>query len=134
MLSFFFFLMIRRPPRSTLFPYTTLFRSALGQRALVGKVAMDEPSQCPPYYKDGSAAEGIAETARFIDWLRQHPDNAQQRVLPVITPRFIPSCTDELLRGLGDLAGRTGAHVQTHCSESDWAHAHVLERQGRTDA
>src|SRR5438552_14301206 len=27
-LSFFFFLMIRRPPRSTLFPYTTLFRSA----------------------------------------------------------------------------------------------------------
>src|SRR6266511_4434450 len=27
-LFFFFFLMIRRPPRSTLFPYTTLFRSA----------------------------------------------------------------------------------------------------------
>src|SRR5258705_9883320 len=30
---FFFFLMIRRPPRSTLFPYTTLFRShRMGQR------------------------------------------------------------------------------------------------------
>src|SRR3712207_7758487 len=29
-LSFFFFLMIRRPPRSTLFPYTTLFRSPDG--------------------------------------------------------------------------------------------------------
>src|SRR5215475_14615456 len=29
---FFFFLMIRRPPRSTLFPYTTLFRSAQGGR------------------------------------------------------------------------------------------------------
>src|SRR5574342_1002138 len=27
LLCFFFFLMIRRPPRSTLFPYTTLFRS-----------------------------------------------------------------------------------------------------------
>src|SRR3989441_2987956 len=27
----FFFLMIRRPPRSTLFPYTTLFRSCLGR-------------------------------------------------------------------------------------------------------
>src|SRR3712207_7680903 len=26
---YFFFLMIRRPPRSTLFPYTTLFRSAI---------------------------------------------------------------------------------------------------------
>src|SRR5256885_12084040 len=30
---FFFFLMIRRPPRSTLFPYTTLFRSLLGHPA-----------------------------------------------------------------------------------------------------
>src|SRR6478672_12205512 len=29
----FFFLMIRRPPRSTLFPYTTLFRSPRGSRA-----------------------------------------------------------------------------------------------------
>src|SRR5260221_1530577 len=28
--ALFFFLMIRRPPRSTLFPYTTLFRSELG--------------------------------------------------------------------------------------------------------
>src|SRR2546421_7098016 len=31
----FFFLMIRRPPRSTLFPYTTLFRSPLAVRELV---------------------------------------------------------------------------------------------------
>src|SRR5258708_24873826 len=32
-LLFFFFLMIRRPPRSTLFPYTTLFRSAVSENA-----------------------------------------------------------------------------------------------------
>src|SRR5688572_16473083 len=30
-MTLFFFLMIRRPPRSTLFPYTTLFRSLFGQ-------------------------------------------------------------------------------------------------------
>src|SRR5256885_8748723 len=35
MLSFFFFLMIRRPPRSTLFPYTTLFRSLLPRPQLL---------------------------------------------------------------------------------------------------
>src|SRR5256885_10896591 len=35
---FFFFLMIRRPPRSTLFPYTTLFRSPPGRtRACRGR-------------------------------------------------------------------------------------------------
>src|ERR1039458_8723230 len=38
-LVFFFFLMIRRPPRSTLFPYTTLFRSDI-------VVAIQHPS-CP---------------------------------------------------------------------------------------
>src|SRR2546422_9319912 len=32
---FFFFLMIRRPPRSTLFPYTTLFRSLAGKATLI---------------------------------------------------------------------------------------------------
>src|SRR2546427_11957196 len=34
---FFFFLMIRRPPRSTLFPYTTLFRSHARWRARAGR-------------------------------------------------------------------------------------------------
>src|SRR2546422_1709290 len=37
----FFFLMIRRPPRSTLFPYTTLFRSRVGLGASRSKVALD---------------------------------------------------------------------------------------------
>src|SRR3712207_7357611 len=36
--------MIRRPPRSTLFPYTTLFRSLL--LALVGRVAVRQPRRC----------------------------------------------------------------------------------------
>src|SRR5690242_21878951 len=40
-LSFFFFLMIRRPPRSTLFPYTTLFRSCQ-LRNVVGQVVGEE--------------------------------------------------------------------------------------------
>src|SRR2546430_11016478 len=38
---FFFFLMIRRPPRSTLFPYTTLFRSATA--------AFEEAPPKPPF-------------------------------------------------------------------------------------
>src|SRR6478609_11367021 len=37
---FFFFLMIRRPPRSTLFPYTTLFRSATDANAPRRKAMM----------------------------------------------------------------------------------------------
>src|SRR2546430_10046480 len=42
---YFFFLMIRRPPRSTLFPYTTLFRSRSAARALRARgVAGGEPA------------------------------------------------------------------------------------------
>src|SRR5216683_7469451 len=44
---FFFFLMIRRPPRSTLFPYTTLFRS---------RGRLDQA-------QDGSAGRGLAAAA-----------------------------------------------------------------------
>src|SRR5690606_41974456 len=42
----FFFLMIRRPPRSTLFPYTTLFRSfQAGQFLALGRHALQRPAQ-----------------------------------------------------------------------------------------
>src|SRR5690554_7052053 len=40
----FFFLMIRRPPRSTLFPYTTLFRS--GNEAKGSSCGLRSPVQC----------------------------------------------------------------------------------------
>src|SRR5882757_8494057 len=43
-LLFVFFLMIGRPPRSTLFPYTTLFRSRTGRHApAVGRAARGDP-------------------------------------------------------------------------------------------
>src|SRR3989442_8267515 len=44
---FFFFLMIRRPPRSTLFPYTTLFRSVLDPRTGTALVSpLRSPQTC----------------------------------------------------------------------------------------
>src|SRR2546425_4555630 len=48
-LSFFFFLMIRRPPRSTLFPYTTLFRSM--------KARLDA-ANCPLSYRSRARKAG----------------------------------------------------------------------------
>jgi guanine deaminase len=103
-----------------------------GQRALVGKVAMDNRSVCPDYYRDDSADAALGETRAFIDYVRSHPDNAGL-VEPVVTPRFIPSCTDPLLDGLGAIARECECAVQTHCSESDWEHDYVLARHGVTD-
>ena len=104
-----------------------------GQRAFVGRVAMDDPDGCPDYYRDQDAATAVKDTADFIDQLRTLPGNHEGQVEPIITPRFIPACSDDALKGLGKLAAEKGVAIQTHCSESDWAHSHVLERCGVTD-
>ena len=104
-----------------------------GQRAVIGKVAMDNPDQCPDYYRDATAQDSLQGSRNIIDYIRSHPDNGPGMVQPAVTPRFIPSCSDETLEGLGRLAAETGAHVLTHCSESDWEHGYVLERHGMTD-
>src|SRR3954464_6199773 len=49
--SLVFFLMIRRPPRSTLFPYTTLFRSQLKEAPLPVHVAREKATG-PLYFPD----------------------------------------------------------------------------------
>src|SRR5256885_12469408 len=54
--------MIRRPPRCTLFPYTTLFRSSGGISPAVGKVAAGEHAEVAPVAVGGVAAgRGKAE-------------------------------------------------------------------------
>jgi guanine deaminase len=103
------------------------------QRALIGRVAMDNIQQCPAYYRDASAEGAESDTRRFIEYVRSMHGNGSSLIRPVITPRFIPSCSDELLARLGALARETGCYVQTHCSESDWEHRYVLQRCGKTD-
>lgn len=105
-----------------------------GQRALIGKVAMDVPEQCPDYYRDASPQASIDATEQFIEALQHLPGNSNGLVHPVITPRFIPTCSDQALAGLGALAQKYQCHVQTHCSESDWEHQFVKERCGKHDA
>ena len=99
-----------------------------GQRALVGKVAMDDPQQCPDFYRDAGASAAAADTRVFIERLAGLQQDGDRLVHPAITPRFVPSCTDALLQELGRIAHQTGCHVQTHCSESDWARDYVQER------
>src|SRR3989449_4339003 len=61
---FFFFLMIRRPPRSTLFPYTTLFRSA--QRGQIPAKDVETPlvgseAACQRCDRPGAGSDGGEE-------------------------------------------------------------------------
>ncbi|XP_062985406.1 guanine deaminase isoform X1 [Elgaria multicarinata webbii] len=84
-----------------------------GQRAFVGKVCMDH-NEIFPEYKE-TTTESIKETERFVRGVlgKKYP-----RVHPIVTPRFGPSCTEELLSNLGNLAKTHDIHVQSHISES----------------
>ena len=105
-----------------------------GQRSLVGKVVMDNPEQCPDYYRDQDTATALRETEEFIIEVQKLNEQTKQGVYPVVTPRFIPSCTDEALQGLSALAAKYNTHIQSHCSESDWQHEFSIERYGKNDA
>lgn len=95
-------------------PATELLMDLLeesGLVALVGKVNMDR--DCPDGLRE--TAEGsAAETRRWLE----ETAGAYTRVGPILTPRFIPSCTDPLLDALGDIAAETGLPVQSHLSEN----------------
>ncbi|WML26464.1 guanine deaminase [Neobacillus sp. OS1-33] len=105
-----------------------------GQRGLVGKVVMDNPEQNPDYYRDADTKTALADTEEFILAVNKLAKSAKQGVYPVVTPRFIPSCTDDALKGLGELAEKYDTYVQSHCSESDWEHGYVKNRLGKNDA
>ncbi len=104
-----------------------------GQRAIIGKVVMDNTDQCPDYYRDASTQAAIDGTSEFLEYVKNHGKNIENKVNVAVTPRFIPSCTDEALNALGDLASSHSSYIQTHCSESDWEHNYVIERCGKSD-
>lgn len=81
-----------------------------GMYAFSGKINMDMNS--PDYYVEDSE-RSIADTERFIV---EH--SGDQKVKPIIIPRFAPTCSDKLLKGLGDLAGKYNVGVHTHLVES----------------
>src|SRR3989441_3730069 len=71
MIVLFFFLMIRRPPRSTLFPYTTLFRSGLFPRvddknkSDLGNGATSTSGRPPSRHSDPAALATISDVGKL---------------------------------------------------------------------
>ncbi len=78
----------------------------------VGRVNMDR--NAPDTIREKDADFGAAETERWILDTKDKYENTK----PMITPRFIPSCTDELMEKLGKLQKKYGVTVQSHLSEN----------------
>lgn len=83
-----------------------------GITGYVGKVNMDRNS--PDCLRE-TCEESLAETRRWIEECA----GRFPHIKPILTPRFIPSCTDALMEGLGALAAEYDLPVQSHLSEND---------------
>lgn len=84
-----------------------------GLCCFVGKVNMDRNS--PEYLTEYSADYSVEETEK---WLKMSLDKAYQNTFPIITPRFIPSCSDVLMEKLHHLCIKYNLPVQSHLSEN----------------
>ena len=87
-------------------------------RAYVGKVNMNIQS---PEYLCETVESALHETNLFLE---AYAGNRYAK--PIITPRFAPTCSFELLKGLGKLGAKYQVGIQTHLVESRWEAAEAL--------
>lgn len=104
---------------------TLLLMDQLEQSGLVtyvGKVNMDR--NCPDYLREESAEESGLET---VEWIKDVLHRKYQNTMPILTPRFTPSCSDELMENLKKIQLYYQIPVQSHLSENPGEIAWVKE-------
>lgn len=91
-----------------------------GLHTYVGKTNMDR--NAPAILCEKDAAYSLEQTEAWLNRAKRF-----QFTHPILTPRFIPSCTDELMQGLATLQKKYALPVQSHLSENpsevDWVKA-----------
>ncbi len=116
-----------------------------GMGAMVGKVAMNR--NCPDALCEDVDAyvEGQESLIAEATWLSPSGRRAEPSSLftlhsslpplvrPIITPRFVPSCTPELLKACGELADKYQLPVQSHLSENVSEIAWVAELEPESE-
>lgn len=84
-----------------------------GLVTMVGKVNMDRNGG--ERLCEADPSRSLADTRR---WLESVAGRGFRNTTPILTPRFIPSCSGDLLRGLVAIQKETGLPVQSHLSEN----------------
>ena len=92
-----------------------------GLVTMVGKVNMDR--NCPDYLCE-ETAESAEET---LEWIKDVNHRKYKNTLPILTPRFTPSCTDGLMEELKKIQMRYDLPLQSHLSENPGEIAWVKE-------
>lgn len=82
-----------------------------GLKAYVGEVNMDR--NCPEYLCEESYEKAFLDTDEWIKACTEF-----ENVKPILTPRFIPTCSDELMEKLSILQKKYNLPMQSHLSEN----------------
>lgn len=96
-------------------PATELLMDMLeesGLTTMVGKVNMDRNGA--PELQEESAQASAEDTRQWLEEIKGRYDHTY----PILTPRFTPSCTDELMTELGKIQKEYHLPVQSHLSEN----------------
>ena len=97
-----------------------------GVRAHIGKCMMDFGDQVPPPLRENTD-DSFRQSLR----LHERWDGAAGgRIRYAFAPRFAVSCTEELLRRVGEAADDLDCHIHTHCSETEFENDFTHERYG----
>lgn len=105
-------------------PATLLLMDMLEKSGLdtyVGKVNMDR--NCPDYICEETQESADAT----LEWIKDVNHRKYKNTKPILTPRFTPSCTDELMEELKKLQMRYELPLQSHLSENPGEIAWVKE-------
>src|SRR2546429_2014842 len=103
--------MIRRPPRSTLFPYTTLFRSARAGRGAVAEIGSQREARPATEYRRVQIGREHEERPAVGDAEAHRPGGAVEQT-PVLTPRGPPRPVRRRGVGVPDPAAAGPAQLQ----------------------
>src|SRR6478672_1000022 len=98
----FFFLMIRRPPRSTLFPYTTLFRSPARHWPQLSALRHPAPANCGPVDRKSTRLNSSHDQSSYaVFCLKKKKEHVETHLLHVGQP------LDQVLEGrMASIASR----------------------------
>ena len=133
---------LKRGPNTRIIVYSTIHSPATlllmdmleesGLVCMVGKVNMDR--NCPDYLREADAASSLAATREWLTACYAGSDSAAtevgdggingssglkyKNVQPILTPRFIPTCSDELMAGLAGIQKEFSLPFQSHLSEN----------------
>jgi guanine deaminase len=92
---------------------------ATGLNTMVGKVNQDRNSD--PNLEEDTYESSLNDTNQ---WLDDCEKKGYKNTQPILTPRFTPTCSDELMEGLGKIKQERGLNLQSHLSENlseiDW--------------